>query len=74
MKGNAFAAARAMFAAIEAAMMIQNIAQQQDALAQIGPYCSRGKGLGLSTNKHSRHRVAMDKRAAKKARNRRRSR
>lgn len=70
--GGAFARARAMFAAILAAGPMP-LADQRAALEGIEPYKSRGKGQGLLGNKHSRHRVAMDKRAAVKARNRSRS-
>mgnify|MGYP000476312139 CR=1 FL=1 len=71
MKAGAFARARAMFAAIIAAAAMPP-GDQRAALEGIEPYRSRGKGQGLLGNKHSKHRVAMDKRAAVKARNRRR--
>jgi hypothetical protein len=59
-----FARANAMFALIAAAMATAN---PQAALAKIGPYVSRGKGTG---KRHGSSRcVAMDKRAASKARN-----
>ena len=64
-----FARAVAMFAAITAAMGLATLGEQRDAFGAIGPYRSRGKGLGLIGNKHSGHTVAMDKRAARKARN-----
>lgn len=64
---NAFARAKAMMAAIQVAMMIGNVAQRQAALNSIAPYRSRGKGSGKTSP--SIHHVAMDKRAAKKARN-----
>lgn len=69
-----FARAKAMLALVSAAMALPNVATQRSVLAGIGPYTSRGKGEGLAGNKRSRHRVAMDKRAAMKARNRRRAR
>jgi hypothetical protein len=64
---NAFARAKMMMAAIAQAMAFTHAAQRQAALAQIGPYVSRGHGAGK--NSPSRHRVAMDKRAAAKSRN-----
>lgn len=64
---NAFARARAMMAAIAVAMSLSSEAQRQVALSGIGPYVSRGKGRGGRPS--SGHKVAMDKRAAKKARN-----
>jgi len=69
-----FARAKHMFSLVAAALALPNVATQQSVLAGIGPYISRGKGQGLPGNRRSRHRVAMDKRAALKARNRRRAR
>ncbi|MFJ1253402.1 hypothetical protein [Cupriavidus sp. CuC1] len=62
-----FARARAMFAAIAAAMALQGSARQL-AMSAIGPYESRGKGKGRRTA--SRNTTAQNKRAAIKARNR----
>lgn len=45
---NPFARAQMMMAAIAAAMSISNVGARQAALAQIGPYQSRGKGRGKS--------------------------
>lgn len=64
---NAFVRAKVMFAAIQAAMSYTNEVERQAALAMIGPYESRGHGGGHKIK--SRHRVAMDKRVATKARN-----
>lgn len=64
---NAFARARAMMAAIAVAMRFTSETERQAQLAMIGPYESRGHGSGKWSK--SRHRVAMDKRAAIKARN-----
>lgn len=69
-----FARAKSAFSLVAAAMALPSAAAQRIALAGIGPYTSRGKGEGLVGNKRSHHRVAMDKRAALKARNRRRAR
>jgi len=68
----AFARAREMFSRIASAMGLPTAAEQRAALAGILPYKSRGKGEGCPGNKHSKHTVAMDKRAARKARNKRR--
>lgn len=65
-----FARARAMFAAVAAAMALSP-AMQHAALAEIEPYQSRGKGKGGSHRPRSSHTVAADKRASVKARNRR---
>ena len=62
-----FARAKAMIALVQAAMAIGSVFERQQALASIGPYESRGHGGGHRIK--SRHRVAMDKRAAVKARN-----
>lgn len=43
-------------------------------LGELPKYRSRGKGEGCISNKHSRHCVSMDKRDARKARNRKRAR
>lgn len=67
MKGNAFSRAKAMMAQIQIAMMIGDTLARQAALNSIGPYRSRGKGAGKASP--SAHCVAMDKRAARKARN-----
>lgn len=67
----AFAVAREMFAKINAIMLLPT-ADRQEAFSLVGPYVSRGHGEGLLGNKHSRHTVAQDKRAARKARNKRR--
>lgn len=64
---NAFARAKAMMAAIQVAMMIGDTVQRQAALNSMDLYRSRGKGSGKTSP--SRHHVAMDKRASKKARN-----
>lgn len=66
-QNNTFARAKLMMAQIAAAMAFSNAIQRQAALAQIGSYESRGKGSGKTSP--SRHRVAMDKRSASKARN-----
>jgi hypothetical protein len=63
---NAFARAKAMMAAIQVAMMIGDAVLRQAALNGIAPYRSRGKGSGKTSP--SAHCVAMDKRAARKAR------
>lgn len=69
-----FARAKHMAALVAAALTLPNLATQRSVLAGFEPYESRGKGMGLPGNKRSRHRVAMDKRAALKARNRRKAR
>lgn len=56
-----------MMAAIAIAMQFTSEAQRQAQLAMIGPYESRGHGSGKWPK--SQRRVAMDKRAAKKAKN-----
>ena len=66
----AFHRAKAMFAEITAAMSLPTL-EQKIAFGRIEQYRSRGHGEGLLGNKHSRHCVAMDKRAATKARNKR---
>ncbi|TCK87342.1 hypothetical protein B0G74_7881 [Paraburkholderia sp. BL9I2N2] len=63
---NAFARAKLMMAQIAAAMAFTSAIQRQAALAQIGSYESHGKGSGKTSP--SRRCVAMDKRAARKAR------
>jgi hypothetical protein len=80
--GIPFSRSKAMFGLMAAAMGLAAHLQGA-AMANIGPYESRGKGEGLRANKRSRHRVAMDKRsrhrvamdkrAACKARNKRRA-
>lgn len=72
MRNPAFHHSKLVFAAIAAAMVIPAFAERQAALALVPQYRSRGHGEGLLGNKHSRHCVAMDKRAARKARNKRR--
>lgn len=62
-----FARAKAMMAAIAAAMGLAGSARQL-ALAEIGPYESRGKGKALRSP--SRNSTAQVKRASLKARNR----
>ncbi|UOV84404.1 hypothetical protein [Klebsiella pneumoniae] len=47
-----FARARAMFAAVAAAMAITNTFERQNALAAIGPYVSRGKGKARNVKRH----------------------
>ena len=61
-----FKRARVMMAAIMDAVTTE-------ARAAIGPYRSRGHGLGLPGNKHSHRKVAMDKREARHERNRARA-
>lgn len=56
-----------MMAAIAAAMTLSNEGLRQQAMSGIGPYVSRGKGQGK--HQASKRTVAMDKRAARKARN-----
>ncbi len=75
MKGqpNHFKRAKAMFAAVAAAMSLP-MAAQALAMTQIGPYVSRGKGQGGRFLGSSARCVAMDKRDARKARNRARER
>lgn len=68
-----FSRVQAFFAAIEAALAIPSLVDQQAAIAAVGSYRGRGHGEGLLGNKHSRHSVAMDKRAAVKARNKRKA-
>lgn len=72
MKGqpNHFKRVRQMFAAIAAAMALPML-QQAAAMANIGEYRSRGKGQGGRFLGSSARCVAMDKRDARKARNRR---
>ena len=72
MSNSAFARSAAMFASIKAAIALTRV-EQEAALKSIGPYRSRGHGEGLPGNKYSARRVAMDKRDARKARNRQRS-
>ena len=63
MKTQAFARARAMFAAISAiATGISNAADQQAAMIGLGSYRSRGHGEGLSRNKHARSSFKQNKR------------
>lgn len=69
----AFHRVQAFFEAISKAAALPSLAEQQIALSTLGPYRSRGHGEGLLGNKHSRHSVAMDKRAAVKARNTRKA-
>ena len=66
-----FKRAIAMQAAISAVMTQhpRDMLAQRAALEALGPYRSRGHGLGLARNLHSRHHVASDKRAAQKRRN-----
>ena len=72
MKGqpNHFKRARQMFAAIAPAMSLP-LAAQLAAMAGIGEYRSRGKGQGGRFLGSSARCVAMDKRDARKARNKR---
>ena len=72
MKGqpNPFKRARQMLAAIAAAMSLP-LAEQLAAMADIGEYRSRGKGQGGRFLGSSARCVAMDKRDARKARNKR---
>lgn len=65
-----FKRAKQMFAAIAAAMSLP-IEVQLAELANIGEYKSRGKGQGGRFLGSSARCVAMDKREARKARNRR---
>lgn len=51
MKRDHFKRARAMFAAIAAAMLLP-MAEQAAAMADIGPYRSRGKGRGSAPRNH----------------------
>jgi len=67
--GNAFARSKAMFAAIMAFVSSSVGWDKAVALANVGEYKSRGKGKGKSGTS-SAHCVAMDRRAAVKARNR----
>ena len=60
------------WASIQSAMAQPVGLLQYAALSAIGAYRSRGHGEGCISNKHSRHTVAMDKRAALKARNKKR--
>lgn len=69
---DAFRRAKAMFTAIAAAMVLP-LDEQRAALAGVGTYRSHGHGLGLPGNKHSRRKVAMDKRDARRARNKARA-
>ena len=68
---NPFARAAAMFAAINSAMAL-DLGLRDHALSAIGPYKSRGKG-GQRPHHASKRFVAMDKRDARKARNRSRA-
>jgi hypothetical protein len=74
-KTQAFARARAMFAAIAAIMTehSHDVGSQKAALAQLGPYVSRGKGKG-GGNRVARGANMAGIRAARKARNVRRHR
>ncbi len=65
-----FKRAKQMFAAIAAAMSLP-LAAQMAAMARIGEYRSRGKGQGGRFLGSSARCVAIDKREARKARNRR---
>ena len=67
-----YSRSKAMFAAIQAAIALPVGLLQHQAMSAIGTYRSRGHGEGCISNKHSRHTVAMDKRAALKARNKKR--
>jgi len=67
--GNAFPRSKAMFAAIMAFVSPSVGWDKAVALANVGEYKSRGKGKGKSGTS-SAHCVAMDRRAAVKARNR----
>ena len=69
MIGNAFASSKPMFAAIMAFVSPSVGWDEAVALANVGEYKSRGKGKGKSGTS-SAHCVAMDRRAAVKARNR----
>lgn len=71
MKSAPFSRSLMMLALIHDAMTIPFAHLRQEALAAIGPYKSRGKGRGGWQK--SRRAVAMDKRAALKARNKRRN-
>lgn len=75
MKGqpNYFKRSKAMFAAIAVAMSLP-MAARALAMLTIGPYKSRGKGQGGRFLGSSARCVAMDKRDARKARNRARER
>lgn len=64
-----FKRAKQMMAAIAAAMSLP-LAAQMVAMAGIGEYKSRGKGQGGRFLGSSARCVAMDKREARKARNR----
>lgn len=67
-----FARAISMMALVSAAMSLP-LAMQQEAMAKIGPYESRGKGRGSSgigRGRHGAHMTAV--RTARKARNVRR--
>jgi hypothetical protein len=64
MQGNPFARSVAMMSAIAAAMGQSNVMLREAAMANIGPYRSRGKGSGKTSP--SRHKVAMDRRGIKK--------
>lgn len=63
-KSTPFARATAMMAAIAAAMSFAGSAQQQ-ALAAIGPYESRGKGDGRSNRRPAGAHKAAHRAAAK---------
>lgn len=67
-----FARAKAMFAAIQVAITLP-FHEQGAAFGALGAYTSHGHGEGCLGNKHSKHTVSMDKRAAAKARNNRRA-
>jgi hypothetical protein len=72
MRSQPFARAAAMFAAVAAAFAIVSLPERFAALQGIGPYKSRGKG-GKRARHPSKRFVAQDRRDARKARNRRRS-
>ena len=71
MNTNPFSWARAMFAAIAAAMALASPLQQKDALSALDPYESRGKN---KTRRHVAGGTKSVQRASAKARNVRRNR
>lgn len=66
--GQPFARATAMMGMIAAAMSLGNTAMQQQAMAKIGPYESRGKGQGKSNQRPAGAGMAFKRAAMKKRR------
>lgn len=68
---NPFGRALRAIEAMTAALLTGDTSRIAAAKMQASAYRSRGHGFVYAGNKRSHHRVAMDKRAARKLRNRR---